>query len=116
MTRDGYVVLVEVKSMYLMTTSVSRAKAEAARVFCGRQGWGYLCTDGDRHLRDLAAVTIPEEAERALAHALCERGTLSWPEIRAIGGSCGISGRQVGALALRRGWAIRMGPYRLTET
>ena len=115
-TDDGRCVLVEVKALPEMPLSVNQAKAAAARGFCARHGWGYLLTDANgRTLHDLAALDVPEPAAAGFARALGAAGTMTWREVKAQRRQHRLSAVQVSALAVQRGWEIRLGPYRISE-
>jgi Sigma-70, region 4 len=114
-TKDGYCILIEVKPLLDMPLAINQAKAAAARAFCARNGWGFLVTDLRRSLNDLLTMPVPEEASRQFADALRETGTMTWQDIKAHRAQCGFTAVQVAALAIQRGWYIRMSPYRMTE-
>ncbi len=115
-TGDGYCVLVEVKPLPDMPLAVNQAKAAAARQFCARHGWGYLLTDaGGQTLHDLLALPVPEPAAQAFAEALHAAGTMTWRDVKASRERHQLASLQVSALALQRGWEIRLAPYRITD-
>jgi hypothetical protein len=115
-TDDGACVLVEVKVLAEMPLAVNQAKAAAARAFCGRHGWGYLLTDASgRTLRDLARLAVPELAGQEFTRALRAAGTLGWRDVKAQRDRHGLTATQVSALALQRGWDVRLDPYRVSE-
>jgi Sigma-70, region 4 len=115
-TDDGYCVLIEVKPPLDMPLAITQAKADAARKFCADRGWGYLLTDDGGHtLHDLVTLPLPEQAAQAFADALNAAGTMTWRDIKAHRERHGLTPVQVGALAIQRGWHIRLDPYRMSE-
>lgn len=115
-TDDGYCVLIEVKPSLDMPLAITQAKADAARKFCADRGWGYFLTDdGGRTVHDLVTLPVPEQAAQAFADALYTAGTMTWRDIKAHRELQGLTSVQVGALAVQRGWHIRLGPYRMSE-
>jgi hypothetical protein len=114
-TKDGYCILIEVKPLLDLPLAINQAKAAAARAFCARNGWGFLVTDLRGSLNGLLTMPVPEEASRQFADALRETGTMTWQDIKAHRAHCGLTAVQVAALAIQRGWYIRLSPYRMTE-
>jgi hypothetical protein len=115
-TADGCCILVEVKPLPEMPMAINQAKADAARAFCGRHGWGYLLTDASgRTLHDLVTLAVPEQAARGFADALRRVGTMTWRDVKAHRARHGISSLQVSALAMQLGWDVQLDPYRITE-
>jgi hypothetical protein len=115
-TDDGCCVLIEVKAVLDMPLAINQAKATAARAFCTRRGWGYLLTDDvGRTLHDLLNLPVPGQAAQGFADALREAGTMTWRDIKAHRERHGLTAVQVGALAIQRGWHIRLDPYRMSE-
>jgi hypothetical protein len=116
-TGDGYCVLIEVKATPDMPLAINQAKAAAVRAFCARHGWGYLLTDaGGRTLHDLLTLPVPEQASREFAAALQQAGTMTWRDVKTHRERHGLTSLQVDALAIQRGWDIRLDPYRISAS
>lgn len=115
-TTDDECVVIEVKMLPDMPLAITQAKADAAREFCACHGWGYLLTDGKgRTLHDLQVLPIPEDAAEAFTSALREAKTMKWCDIKANRERHGLTTQQLFALAIQRGWHIRLNPYRMSE-
>ena len=113
-TGDDRCVLIEIKALTEMPLAVNQAKAAAARAFCARLGWGYLLTDvGGQTPRSLLNLRVPEQPARAFAAALDATGTMTWRDVKEQRVRCQLSSLQVSALAMQRGWDIRLDPYRI---
>lgn len=84
--RDGRGVLVEVMSWDLMALHTHWDKFNALRLFCSRQGWGLLITDGRKSLQQIKQHPIALPFQTALLEALtnAENGSLSWNEYKAV--------------------------------
>lgn len=113
-TDDSRCLLIEVKPQTDMALAINLAKTQAARAFCTRRGWGYLCTDGRRTLRGLQNVVVPEPAAQAITEALRDRKRLTWSDTAPIRAEYAITGVHLAALVIQRGWDLRLGPYRIT--
>jgi hypothetical protein len=115
-TDDGRCVLIEVKAQTDMATAINQTKMAAARAFCTRHGWGYLCTDGYRSFQELQKLPIPESAAQVLTDALSRERRVMWADTAPIRAKYGITSLHIAALVVRRGWDLRLGPYRITES
>lgn len=84
--RDGRGVLVEVMSWDLMALHAHWDKFNALRLFCFKQGWGLLITDGRKSLQQIKQHPIAHPFQTALLEALAnaENGSLSWNEYKAV--------------------------------
>ncbi len=114
-TDDDRCVLVEVKPQIEMAMAINLAKTAAARAFCAHHGWGYLCTDGTRSLRQLENLPVPEPAARELTDMLHRDGAIMWADTTSIRTAHAITSLHIAALVIQRGWDFRLGPYRITE-
>ena len=114
-TDEDRCVLVEVKPQIEMAMAINLAKTAAARAFCARYGWGYLCTDGTRSLRHLEKLSVPEPAARELTDALRRDGCIMWDDTTSVRTTYAITSLHIAALVMQRGWDLRLSPYRIAE-
>ena len=115
-TGEGRCVLIEVKPLPDMPLAINQAKAAAARAFCARHGWGFLLTDvGGRTPRNLLTLPVPGQAAQGFAAALHRSGSMTWRDVKKQREQHGLTSLQVSALALQRGWDVRLNPYRISE-
>jgi hypothetical protein len=114
-TGDNRCVLIEVKGQLEMALATNQAKTAAARRFCARHGWGYLCTDRYRTLRTLQTLPVPQPAAHELTEALDAGRHLMWVDTEPIRKRYAITGLHLAALALQRGWDLRLNPYRISR-
>jgi DNA-binding CsgD family transcriptional regulator len=84
--QDGRGVLVEVMSWDLMALHAYWDKFNALRLFCFKQGWGLLITDGRKSLQQIKQHPIALPFQTALLEALAnaENGSLSWNEYKVV--------------------------------
>ncbi|MFD9962732.1 Tn7 transposase TnsA N-terminal domain-containing protein [Amycolatopsis sp. NPDC058986] len=108
---DGRCVLVEVKGLPDMASWINQEKAEAARKYCARRGWGFIVTDGTRTLRQFMRREVSEEVATLFKNAL-SGGVVSWPQIQAMRARADFTSVDVSVLALREKWRLTY-PYRL---
>ncbi|MFJ2191682.1 TnsA endonuclease N-terminal domain-containing protein [Kitasatospora sp. NPDC087861] len=112
-TTDGRCILIEVKPLYEMATSINQAKHQALYAWCRRQGWGLLTTDGHRTRSLLGTRTVDPRLAPLLGAALATHQELTWPQIQAAAHPVPFDGLDLAALVLAHGWDWRHRPYRL---
>ena len=109
---DGRRLLVELKHLFEMATTLSQAKHAAAWDWCTAHGAGLLITDLSVTQTQLMQRTIPPETVAAFTARLA-RSPLTWPEVHALQLGTGLSARDLTACCLRCGWVIDTTPWRL---
>lgn len=113
---DGRILLLEVKPITHMASTINQSKFAAARSLAAARGWGFLVTDGRRSEQLLHDHLPPAAAAAALA-ALVERpGGCYWDDVRAVRDQHGLSTLDLQALIVRSGWRFTVAPYRLRAT
>ncbi|MFB4285914.1 TnsA endonuclease N-terminal domain-containing protein [Nonomuraea sp. MTCD27] len=110
MTKDQRCFLVEVKPHVEMATSINRAKAAAMFAYCAEHGWGHIVTDGARHMRQLADLTVDPTTVDLLSSALTKRD-LYWSDILHLRKERPLTSIEIAAIVLQQGWNFQLRPY-----
>lgn len=111
---DGRILLIEVKPVSYMPLTENQAKYTVARAVCRRNGWGFLVTDGRRHLQDLAKHRVVPQVEEALTGAIA-RHPLTWRDVLNLRQKHDITYRDLCALILRDRWEFGLAPFRIAK-
>lgn len=114
-TSSGRTVLAEIKPLWESALSVNRVKAEAARSEAERRGWGWLVICGTTTSRALHARELDAKKRAALVDELTRRGYLTWPDIKRLNASIGVTSFDIAAFAVQQDVRLQLKPFRLTN-
>lgn len=100
----GRGLLIEVKPVLDRALASVRRKADAARVWAHRRGWGWVMLDAQHDPRALFKYTVPAPAAAAFERRLLNGHSMRWSEIRELRDEQGVDAFGLAALVVQRGW------------